>query len=304
MLEPMSPEEAVTAYLEDRKTDLASTSHQNHKYRCQRFIEWADEYGLTNMNELTGRKLHEYKKWRQEDVSAVTLKTQLGTIRIFLRFCERINVVPKGIDRKISMPTIGFHEDVNDDVLTKEEAEAILEYCTKYEYATFRHAAFYLVWHTGIRSGTVRGLDVDDYNSDQGYIEIRHRPQTGTPLKNGVESEREVTVKPEVSEVLDDFIERNHDKVEDEHGRMPLLGTPPAGCTKRRSKGTSTRSHGPATIRTSAPTIATRGSVKPQATARPASVRPAFPRMRSGGALSPLIGTQACRRRSRAIEWT
>lgn len=225
MLEPMSPKEAVTEYLKDRETDLAPTSHENHKYRCQRFIEWADEFGLTNMNELTGRKLHEFKKWRQEDVNAVTLKTQLGTIRIFLRFCDRINAVPSGVDEKISMPDIGYNEDVNDDVLSKEEAKTILNYCEKYEYATVRHAAFYLIWHTGMRSGTARSLDLDDYYSDERYIEIRHRPQTGTPLKNGPESEREVTVKPGLCEVLDDYIEMHHGAMEDEHGRMPLLGT-------------------------------------------------------------------------------
>lgn len=225
MLDPMSPEEAVTEYLEDRRTDLAPSSHENHTYRCQRFIEWADQYGLTNMNDLTGRKLHEFRKWRQEDVNAVTLKTQLGTIRLFLRFCERLNAVPADMDQKLSLPTIGYNEDVNDDVLTAEEATAILDYCETYEYATLRHTAFYLIWHTGMRSGTIRSLDLNDYYSEDRYIAVQHRPETGTPLKNKTASEREVTLKAELCDVLDDFIDHHHGMVEDDTGRMPLLGT-------------------------------------------------------------------------------
>jgi tRNA A37 N6-isopentenylltransferase MiaA len=78
MLEPMSPHEAVTEYLADRKNELAETSHENHHYRLQRFLEWADETGLDDMNEITGRKLPRFKQWRSEDVNNVTLKNQMG----------------------------------------------------------------------------------------------------------------------------------------------------------------------------------------------------------------------------------
>lgn len=56
MLEPMSPHEAVTEYLTDRKNELADTSHDNHRYRLQRFLEWANETGVD--------------EWRREMVGA------------------------------------------------------------------------------------------------------------------------------------------------------------------------------------------------------------------------------------------
>jgi site-specific recombinase XerD len=225
MLEPMSPHEAVTEYIEERQIDLADTSLENHRYRLQRFLEWADEYGVENMNEVTGRKLHNFKQWRAADVNNVTLKNQLGTVRQFIAFCERIDAVPKGVHRKIDLPTIGHMEDVNTDRLTAEEADAILRYCEKFEYATLRHAAFYVLWHTGIRSGTLRALDTRDFYSEDGYLDINHRPEEGTRLKNGIRGERQIHLKDEVCAVLNDYLEMNHPKVEDEYGRMPLFGT-------------------------------------------------------------------------------
>ena len=37
-------------------------------------------------------------------------------------------------------------------------------------------------------------LDVDDYNADEMYVEVHHRPEDGTPLKNQEKAEREVNL--------------------------------------------------------------------------------------------------------------
>ena len=118
MLDPISPEEAVQSYL-DSRTDLSQSSFENHMYRLQRFKEWCDEVGMKNMNEITGRKLHQYKVWRAEDVNNVTLKNQLGTVRLFLRFCEDIEGVPSGVSEKLELPELGVADEVNDTVITE-----------------------------------------------------------------------------------------------------------------------------------------------------------------------------------------
>ena len=221
MLDKMSPHEAVTEYLEDRKTDLSDTSHENHRYRCQRFLEWADEYGLESMDQITGRKLHDFKTWRAEDVAVITLKNQLGTVRQFIAFCERIDVAPQGVHDRLILPEVGIDDEVCTDKLSSEEAKAILDYCQRFEYATLRHALFYLLWHTGIRISTLRAFDLEDYHGE--YVEAVHREET--PLKNKTRSQREINLIGDVTEVLDDFIEMHHPMVEDDEGRMPLFGT-------------------------------------------------------------------------------
>jgi len=225
MLEPMTPREAVNEYLAEIKNELAATTHANHRYRLDQFIQWADKEGLTNMNDITGSKLQDFKQWKSSGVAKVTVKNHLSTLRQFIEFCEDIDVAPNGVGRKIRLPTMQLGDDVNDTHLLPKEAKAILSYCNKYEYATLRHTAFYILWHTGMRSGGLRGLDIDDYDSHNGILSIRHRPETATPLKNKERTERDVSIKPAVTDVLDDYLEMHHPYVEDEHGRVPLLGT-------------------------------------------------------------------------------
>ncbi|SFS72116.1 tyrosine-type recombinase/integrase [Halostagnicola kamekurae] len=237
MLEPITPRQAKELYLEDR-TDLSVTSKQNHGYRVERFVEWCEETDLDNLNELTGRKLHEFKVWRSEEVNNVTLQNQLGTIRQFLVFCERIDAVPPGLSEKVELPKLGMNEDVNDTAITPEEAELILEYLNKYEYATLRHVIFHLLWHTGIRTSTLRAFDVTDFHPGEGYIKAVNRESTGTPLKNRTQGEREINLGSGLVQTLNDWVHDQHPRVEDDHGRMPLI------CTSHgRAHETTIRSH-------------------------------------------------------------
>lgn len=235
MLEPMHPVEAVQDYL-DGRTDLSPSSKRNHGYRLQRFLEWCEEEGIDEMNELTGRKLHRYKIWRAEDVNNVTLKNQLGTIRQFLAFCEHIDAVPEGLSEKLELPELGLKEDVDDTMLSSDEVEKVLPYLQKYEYASLRHVIFLLLWHTGIRTSTLRAFDIRDFNSQEGYIEAVHRPET--PLKNRGEGERQINLNGTVVGVMSDYIKTNHPEVEDENGRMPLIAT-----TEGRAHATTIRDH-------------------------------------------------------------
>jgi len=237
MRESLTPEDAVEAYLNERESELSDSSLQNQRYRLDRFLEWCDEVGLDDMNDMTGRKAFEYKQWRSEGIKPITLKTSLDTLRVFLRFCERIEAVPQGVHEKVSPPTITGNGDQSDAMIDTEAVDQILGYLDKWEYASLTHVVFYLLWHTGMRIGSAGALDLDDYNSDEGYVEIHHRPETGTQLKNKEHGERHVNLSREVCDVLDDFIDFNHGKTADDNGRMPLLGTAggrPALSTIRR----------------------------------------------------------------------
>lgn len=225
MLEPISPEEAFEQYLEHRQTDLSELSLQNHRYRLTRFPEWCAKAGVDDMNRVTGRTIHEYKVARSKEVNSVTLKTQLTTLRVFLRFCENIDAVAEGVSEKVPIPDLDYGEDARRVMVIKEEAEAILDHFQTFDYASFGHVAFYLLWYTGMRVGTARGIDLDDYYPEEEYINIAHRPETGTPLKNKERGEREVHVKRKVCNVIDDYLQFNHAGVEDEFGRMPLFST-------------------------------------------------------------------------------
>lgn len=224
-LEPIDPETAVESYLNSRKGDLSDLSLQNHRYRLERFLEWCNEENVHDMNSITGRRIHEFTNWRSEQVKRITLKTTLDTLRVFLRFCEDIEAVVPGTSEKVPRPSLNLGEDADDTILTEWDANQILDHMEKWSYASLDHAAVFTLWHTGMRVGTAHALDLEDYNSLENYVEICHRPETGTPLKNKRHAEREVHLMDELCEVLDDYIEQKRPDVEDEHGRKPLFAT-------------------------------------------------------------------------------
>lgn len=111
-------------------------------------------------------------------------------------------------------------------MLDSDRADQILAYLEKYEYASRPHVVLTLMWHTMMRVGEVHALDCLDYDPANRSLEIIHRPETGTTLKNQKQGERFVALSDEVGELLDDWLENTRPAVTDEHGRKPLVTTP------------------------------------------------------------------------------
>ncbi len=227
-LEPISPREAVQQYLADRKPEVTQSTLYEHKCRLNRFLEWCDGEALDNMNSMTRRKAQAYKRHRIEEVAATTVEHEMRTFRIFLKFCERIGGVSEGVAASLSVPTASKSERSRSESLTEDRADQILEYLAKYEYASFRHALFALVWNLGCRISGLRALDLRDFHEtskDGPYVEFVHRPEQGTPLKNKWKSERKPPIREPLCDVIVDYIETNRHDVTDEYGREPLLTT-------------------------------------------------------------------------------
>jgi len=101
-----------------------------------------------------------------------------------------------------------------------------------------------LLWHTGIRTGTVQALDVSDLDTEKERLRTRHRPDTETPLKNGENAERFITLSAEVTEILADYVDECRHSVTDDYERRPLFTTKrgrPAKNSIRRSIYAATR---------------------------------------------------------------
>lgn len=121
------------------------------------------------------------------------------------------------------MPELKKSDEQSDSILDADEAIPLLEYLRKFEYASRAHVILEILWHTGIRLGALRSLDVDDYDGNAERLQIRHRPETGTPLKNGAEGERMVALNVEVCRIIENWIEHHRHDVCDTHGREPLI---------------------------------------------------------------------------------
>lgn len=229
-LEPITPAEAKEMYLEARKQEVSEATLQGHHYRLKQFVRWCDEVSdIDNLNSLSGRDLQRFKTWRRDDgeLKPVTLRNHLNTLRVFINWCESIDAVEDGLHQKLDalMPMLSKEAQQSDSILEPERASDILHYLRKFEYASREHVILELLWETGMRIGSLYSLDVDDYDSEEERLKLRHRPETGTALKNKQEGERMIALIPQTCRVIEDWLESQRHEVEDEHGRSPLITT-------------------------------------------------------------------------------
>lgn len=227
-LEPTPPERAVELYLEDKRRDCRQSTVDAHRSRLAFFVRWCDEQGIDDLSDLTGKDLHEYRVWRRADLNAVSEKTQMDTLRVFVEWCETIDAVRPGLFKKVTSPSLSDGENASETVIHVDRAEDVLAYLAKYEYATTEHVTWLILVETGMRMGAARALDVDDFrcNAAQPHLDIVHRPESETPIKNGARGERRVGLSPGACEVIDDYLTDQRPDVTDCYDRKPLLATP------------------------------------------------------------------------------
>lgn len=226
-LEPIDPEHALELYLSAKENELAQSSLYSHGSRLGHFVRWCDDNDVNNLNDLTGRQLHEFRIWRCDwgDLSKSSEKTQMDTLRVFVKWLETVDAVPQDLHTKVQSPSLTADENTRNVMLAAEAAEQILAHLAKYEYASRMHVTLMLLWHTMMRTGAAHSLDVTDYDPHNQYLSVIHRPETDTPIKNCESGERLVALSDDVCAVLDDWVENQRPDVVDEHGRTPLLAS-------------------------------------------------------------------------------
>jgi integrase len=100
------------------------------------------------------------------------MRGQLATLWMFLRFCVIIDAVEQSLDETILLPK-ATKEDARDRMLNVDRAREILDYVETLRYATLEHALWETLCQTGMRIGEARGLNVSDYNDDEGTAILR-----------------------------------------------------------------------------------------------------------------------------------
>ncbi len=233
-LEPMDPQGAVDRYL-DTRDDLRVSTRNSHSSGLSFFVRWCENVaGIENMNDLSGSLLNEFYVWRRDEssdrvdkLSRKTQETQQKIIKTFIEHCETWNFVPERLSHSVYIPILDDEDEVRDEVLEKDTVNEILNYLHKFSYASLEHVTWLLLASCGARVGGIHALDVEDFVSSQdgAYLSFRHRPETGTPLKNKIGGERDVDLDKSVASVLGDYIECKREDTTDEHGRNPLLSS-------------------------------------------------------------------------------
>lgn len=237
-LDPLTPPDGIDMYIGLRREELEDSTLRTHKSRLSYFVDYCEEQGITNLNNLTGRDILRFKEWRSEFLdSPNTLRTNMQTLRVFLRKCADMEAVPPSLPEKVPIPSVPKDQRASDDILTAERASDILAYLETYHYATRDHVVWVLLAEAGFRTCTLHSLDVEDFTTgDKPKLELRHRPDSGTGLKNKSDSERPVYISHYAADVIEDYIEGKRPDAHDDYGRKPLLAS-----TKGRLSKTAIR---------------------------------------------------------------
>ena len=223
-LEPTSPQTAVNLYTDARKDEVAKATRKSQQYRLGKFVEWCGQEGIENMNVLTGRDCYQYRIWLQNtDLKAYTVQGIMSTLKTFVAFCERIEVVQGGLSDKILIPKVDVEDRTRDTILDAQRAHDIREHLRKFQWSSRSHVIFEILWHIPVRVGGLHSLDVEDFDEQDQRLELTHRPNRETTLKNGSDGERPVALSDVVTEIVADYIQYNRTDVTDEYGRQPLI---------------------------------------------------------------------------------
>ena len=226
--ENMTPRQARREFLKARRGNVKESSFRTYKYPTQHFVEFCEENEIDTIGKVGGYIIESWKQNRkQEDITQMTLHNNAKTLRVFIRWCEKAELLDRGTADRMEIPEVTKEQAVSNEKVPLEQAEQILRYLNTYEYASRRHALFKTMWHTGCRISGAIALDVDDLVSDQKttVLQFRNRKVQGTPLKNGNDSERNVSLTEDIHGVLVDYIEGKRPDVTDEYDREPLFCT-------------------------------------------------------------------------------
>lgn len=223
MTRQMTPKEAAERYLKERGPDVSDATLYNHRSLLRQWWNWCEDQDIEYVNDIDGFDLADFRLDRQLEVGEVTLYNQMTVLRVFVRWLQSRGLVQNGLADGM---TVAQPDDASRNrKITADTAQQILSYLKKYEYASLRHSAVATLWHSGMRLGALRSIDLDDYHPEDHYVELCHRPETGTPLKNKEHSEREVNLAIWCCSLLDNYIEGHRHEVTDDYGRSPLFTT-------------------------------------------------------------------------------
>lgn len=214
---------AVDSFLSDKSREYAQSTLYSYKSRLGHFVSYCQENDINDMSEVTPEDIDRFKAWRFDSNHALeTVKTQLDSLRMFLTWCEKRQYVSEAVPDVCESPTTRGTQ--RSDMVHRDRQQAIVEYLEKYKYASLPHIIISILSHTGLRAGALRGLDIGDVDTAKQSLDIVHRPNFDTPLKNKQNGERKVAISERVCTILNDYIEttRHEHKID---GRKPLLTT-------------------------------------------------------------------------------
>lgn len=223
-------------FLTYKERNTKPSTVRNYKSTIGIFIDYCERQGVHKTDEIDGHLIQQWKlaRQREDDPAPITLKNNTKDLIVFLKWCASSELVASELPDKVDVPHVSREDSRSDETVTPSQVNDYLSYLEMYEYGSRLHAAIQLLWHTGCRISALQSLDIVDFEPSQNILKFRNRRESGTALKNGVKSERNVTLNDETTTVLVDYVEARRDDVSDDEGRNPLFTTSYGRASRQR----------------------------------------------------------------------
>lgn len=216
-----------------RRRNRSPATRAQYKRTIPHFIDFAEQHGVTAPSGISTELVDKYvDELRAEyDVDA-TILTYTKNVRGWLRWLAKRDHCSEVVYRILDKDELGLSPKARDVALPESEAKVIIPKLRRQRRGSAMHAIIELIWNAGPRIGAVHSLDIQDFDPENNTIRLRHRPETGTRLKNGEkddatpgDGERDVEIADNVVDAISLYIETERPDVTDENGREPLFAT-------------------------------------------------------------------------------
>jgi site-specific recombinase XerD len=216
-----------------RRQNRSPATRAQYKRTIPSFVDFAKSRGITHPAEVSTGLVDAYVDQLQitHDTDA-TIVTFTKNVRTWLRWLSKRNLCEEAVYRILDKDELGLSPNARDEAIPQDEALGILQNLRRRRRGSAKHALTELFWNGGPRIGGVHSTDLSDFDADNNELQFRHRPETGTRLKNGSkedgtvgDGERNIELKDEVVEAIQLYIDTERPDVTDEYGREPLFAT-------------------------------------------------------------------------------
>lgn len=222
----LTVEESIERWIARKRGSKADSTVREYGYQLGRFLEWTEAVGIEVVGELHPLDFDDYLSDRESDgVKPLTMSNNFKIIHRWVEYLESIGAVEDGLTKAVPEIDVPKGAEINETLLDPKEGDALIAHFREHpdRYGSRLHAVLEVFWFTACRLGALRGLDLRDVDLDNDSLEFTHRPDLGTPLKNGQEGERAVALPPATSDAICHYVDHNRLEQRDENGRQPLF---------------------------------------------------------------------------------
>ena len=162
-----------------RVKNYSDRTTENREVYLRYFIQWCDDRGLTQPQEITKPILDRYQRYifhyRKKDGEPLSIRSQhtrLTPVRAYFKWLARENYILYNPAGELELPRLETR--LPKHVLTQEEVETILNQAdTTTAFGVRDRAILETLYSTGMRRMEVINLQLFDVDDDRGVVMVR-----------------------------------------------------------------------------------------------------------------------------------